>query len=143
MIDIFITCFTAMRSRDVSDATRQYCKVTDDKEDQKVQVSIKFESEWEVNIKLITVEYVRTNFILDFLACVPGILRGQTASGPAGKCSGRLLLSRYSHRYAAIRSGGGRGRASVLLPRRCPRNHGEGSVGGSAALRALLPWLLC
>ena len=77
MIDIFMTCFTAMRSRDVSDATRQYCKVTDDKEDQKVQVSIKFESEWEVNIKLITVEYVRTNFILDFLACVPGILTGE------------------------------------------------------------------
>ncbi len=38
---------------------------------------IKFESEWEVNLKLITVEYIRTNFIFDFLACVPGLLTGE------------------------------------------------------------------
>lgn len=28
-------------------------------------------------MKLITVEYIRTNFIFDFLACVPGLLTGE------------------------------------------------------------------
>jgi len=35
---------------------------------------MKFESEWEVNIKLITVEYLRSNFIFDFLASIPCLL---------------------------------------------------------------------
>jgi len=33
--------------------------------------NIQFEREWEVNIKMITVEYLRTNFTTDFFACVP------------------------------------------------------------------------
>lgn len=77
LIDIVITCFTALRSRDVSDTTRQMCKVSDEEEDSRVKVAIKFESEWEVNLKLITVEYLRTNFIFDFLSCVPGLLTGE------------------------------------------------------------------
>lgn len=28
-------------------------------------------------MKLITVEYLRTNFIFDFLACIPGLLTGE------------------------------------------------------------------
>jgi hypothetical protein len=78
LFDIALTCFTALRSRDVSDTTRQMCKPNEDEEEQKVKVAIKFESEWEVNLKLITVEYLRTNFIFDFLACVPGLLTGET-----------------------------------------------------------------
>jgi len=31
-----------------------------------------------VNLKLITVEYLRTNFIFDFLSCIPGLLTGET-----------------------------------------------------------------
>jgi hypothetical protein len=77
LFDIALTCFTALRSRDVSDTTRQMCRVNDEEEEQKVKVAIKFESEWEVNLKLITVEYLRTNFIFDFLACVPGLLTGE------------------------------------------------------------------
>ncbi len=77
LTDIIITCFTAQRSRDISDATRQLF-ITDNKdEDQKVQVAIKFESEWEVNLKLITTEYLRTNFVFDFLASVPCLLTGE------------------------------------------------------------------
>lgn len=73
-----ITCFTALRSRDISDTTRQYVKSKDaEEEESKVKVAIKFESEWEVNLKLITVEYLRTNFIFDFLACVPGLITGE------------------------------------------------------------------
>jgi hypothetical protein len=52
--------------------------ITDNKdEEQKVQVAIKFESEWEVNLKLITTEYLRTNFVFDFLASVPCLLTGE------------------------------------------------------------------
>jgi len=78
LIDIVLTCFTALRSRDISDKTRQLVKNEEDDEQTNIQVAIKFESEWEVNLKLITVEYLRTNFLLDFLACVPGLLTGET-----------------------------------------------------------------
>jgi hypothetical protein len=35
---------------------------------------VKFEEEWEVNLRVITMEYLRLNFYFDFLACVPGLL---------------------------------------------------------------------
>ena len=35
---------------------------------------MKFEEEWEVNLRVITIEYLRLNFYSDFLACVPGLL---------------------------------------------------------------------
>lgn len=46
-------------------------------DDKQVQVAIKFELEWEKNLKLITVEYIRTNFIFDCLACIPGLITGE------------------------------------------------------------------
>lgn len=47
------------------------------KDESRVKVAIKFESEWEVNLKLIAVEYFRSNFIFDFLACIPGLITGE------------------------------------------------------------------
>jgi hypothetical protein len=75
-IDIVLTCFTAKRTREISDQTREYVDRYKAKED-KIQVSIKFESEWEVNIKYITVEYLRTNFIGDFFASIPCLMTGE------------------------------------------------------------------
>lgn len=55
---------------EISESTREFFQ---DKQVEKV-IAIKFEKTWEVNLKLITVEYIRTNFILDFLSCVPLIV---------------------------------------------------------------------
>jgi hypothetical protein len=78
-IDMVLTCFTAIRSRDISEATRlQFARKEEERSKQKeknrVKVAIKFESEWEINLKMITVEYLRHNFWMDFLACIPGLL---------------------------------------------------------------------
>jgi hypothetical protein len=69
-LDLIITCFTARKSVEISESTRELFQ---DKRVEKV-IAIKFEKTWEVNLKLITVEYIRTNFILDFLSCVPLIV---------------------------------------------------------------------
>lgn len=42
-----------------------------------MKTAIKYESEWEVNLKIITYEYIKQNFWLDFLACFPGLLTGE------------------------------------------------------------------
>ena len=77
-LDIVLTCFTAIRSRDISEATRlQFARKEERskrKDVNRVKVAIKFESEWEFNLKMITVEYLRHNFWMDFLACIPGLI---------------------------------------------------------------------
>jgi hypothetical protein len=69
---MIITCFTAKRSRDIADSTRQLFRKREDSD--KIKAVIAFDAEWEVNLKLITVEYLRTHFLLDFLACIPNLL---------------------------------------------------------------------
>jgi len=72
LFDMIITCFTAKRSRDIADSTRQLFRKREDND--KIRAVIAFDAEWEVNLKLLTVEYLRTHFLLDFLACIPNLV---------------------------------------------------------------------
>ncbi len=74
--DIIITFFTARLSRDISESTRQLFEKKKNGEDA-VVASIKFETQWEVNVKVIIIEYLKTNFWTDFLACVPLIVTSE------------------------------------------------------------------
>lgn len=38
---------------------------------------MKFETEWEVNLKYLVIEYFRTNFAFDFLASIPCLVTGE------------------------------------------------------------------
>ena len=72
LFDIVLTCFTARRSNDISESTRQYLKKRND--DDMVNPAIKYTPEWEKNIKVISLEYLKTDMIQDLLACVPLII---------------------------------------------------------------------
>lgn len=40
-------------------------------------IDIQFDTEWEVNLKVINMEYLRTHFLFDFFTCVPLIITGE------------------------------------------------------------------
>ena len=71
LIDIVLTCFTARRSKDISMQTREWFL---DENAYTVKAAIKFETQWEVNLKVIIVDYLRADFIYDFLASVPCLI---------------------------------------------------------------------
>lgn len=72
LVDIILTCFTARRSNDISESTRQQLKKQNG--DDMSNPAIKYTPEWECNIKIISLEYLKTDCIQDILACVPLIL---------------------------------------------------------------------
>jgi hypothetical protein len=72
---MFLTFFTAVRCRDISESTRNFFEKKD--MDEKVKVLIQFQHEWEMNVKMLSLDYLRTNFIFDFLGSIPCLLTGE------------------------------------------------------------------